>query len=145
MVIRLRNNSAYFWRKCLKQSYPDIIIGSQRRNSVIQEAEDSRAVKHVVYWKLPGTAAAEEGAKTSPEFKVMMMTMMMMIMIMMMMSSVQVSITVYGNHVMQVKGSTFLVSAAMCRLLVLRYHNNCSCGHSSASPPSPGWWTPPCQ
>ena len=32
-------------------------------------------MKHVVYWKLPGTAAAEEGAKTSPEFKVMMMTM----------------------------------------------------------------------
>ena len=30
-------------------------------------------MKHVVYWKLPGTAAAEEGAKTSPEFKVMMM------------------------------------------------------------------------
>ena len=122
MVIRLRNNSAYFWRKCLKQSYPDIIIGSQRRNSVIQEAEDSRAVKHVVYWKLPGTAAAEEGAKTSPEFKVMMMTMMIMIM-MMMMPSVQVSITVYGNHVMQVKGSTFLVSAAMCRV----YTVDCSC------------------
>ena len=78
-------------------------------------------MKHVVYWKLPGTAAAEEGAKTSPEFKVMVMMMMMMmmvIMIMMMMSSVQVSITVYGNHVMQVKGSTFLVSAAMCRLLL---------------------------
>ena len=36
----------------------------------------------------------------------------------MMMRSVQVSITVYGNHVMQVKGSTFLVSAAMCRLLL---------------------------
>ena len=72
-------------------------------------------MKHVVYWKLPGTAAAEEGAKTSPEFKVMMM---MMMGIMMMMSSVQVSITVYGNHVMQVKGSTFLVSAAMCRLLL---------------------------
>ena len=73
-------------------------------------------MKHVVYWKLPGTAAAEEGAKTSPEFKVMMM--IMVIMIMMMMPSVQVSITVYGNHVMQVKGSTFLVSAAMCRLLL---------------------------
>ena len=73
-------------------------------------------MKHVVYWKLPGTAAAEEGAKTSPEFKVMMM--MMVIMIMMMARSVQVSITVYGNHVMQVKGSTFLVSAAMCRLLL---------------------------
>ena len=75
----------------------------------------------MVYWKLPGTAAAEEGAKTSPEFKVMMMMMMvimMVMMIMMMMPSVQVSITVYGNHVMQVKGSTFLVSAAMCRLLL---------------------------
>ena len=78
-------------------------------------------MKHVVYWKLPGTAAAEEGAKTSPEFKVMMMMMMvimMVMMIMMMMPSVQVSITVYGNHVMQVKGSTFLVSAAVCRLLL---------------------------
>ena len=47
-----------------------------------------------------------------------MIMMVIMMMMMIMMASVQVSITVYGNHVMQVKGSTFLVSAAVCRLLL---------------------------
>ena len=36
IIINLRDCSAPFWRKCLKQTYPEIIVGSQRRDSVVQ-------------------------------------------------------------------------------------------------------------
>ena len=95
IIINLRDGSAPYWRKCLKQTYPEIIVGSQRRDSVvqaiiqearstwvtmtnIQEAKDSRAVKHVVYWKLNNSSSsAEDGAvsptKSSQPFKVILL------------------------------------------------------------------------
>ena len=36
IIINLRDSSAPFWRKCLKQTYPEIIVGSQRRDSMVQ-------------------------------------------------------------------------------------------------------------
>ena len=96
IIINLRDGSAPYWRKCLKQTYPEIIVGSQRRDSVvqaiiqeacstwvnmtnIQEAKDSRAVKHVVYWKLNNSqSSAEDGAasptKSSQPFKVILLS-----------------------------------------------------------------------
>ena len=34
-VIPLKEGSAPLWRKSLKQTYPNIIVGAQRKNSVV--------------------------------------------------------------------------------------------------------------
>ena len=92
-IIPLRDGSAPYWRKSLKQTYPSVIVGAQRRNSMVQvsiifkhicqpeyspqDAQDSRGVKHVVYWKHTNEAGAQP---------------------------IKVNITVYDNDVLQVVG-----------------------------------------
>ena len=91
-IIPLREGSAPIWRRSLKQTYPSIIVGAQRRNSVVQVsivtvlipassdyspqgAEGNRGVKHVVYWKHTNEAGAQP---------------------------LKVNITVYDNDILQV-------------------------------------------
>ena len=35
-IIALKEGSAPTWRRSLKQTYPSVIVGAQRRNSVVQ-------------------------------------------------------------------------------------------------------------
>ena len=34
-VIPLKESSAAIWRKSLKQTYPNVIVGAQRKNSIV--------------------------------------------------------------------------------------------------------------
>lgn len=80
----------------------------------LQEAGDSRAVKHVVYWRLP-SAGAEENKWDCHVFsqRIVSITCSKG-------QEFKLNITVYSNNVMQVKGSTFLLWTLECYPVLLR-------------------------
>ena len=139
IIINLRDSSAPFWRKCLKQTYPEIIVGSQRRDSMVQVTCQETCVTWVMItfirrlWTVEPWSMLSIGnwimrhplqrtgrhlqQKTANHLRLMELFLVWGSLInnqYIHLHIFQLSITVYDNNVMQVKGSTFLLWTLEC-------------------------------
>ena len=81
MVIKLKESSAMFWKRSIRQEYPTAIIGAVKKAGFIAQG-CGKAVRHVVYWKPGGEGSSQP---------------------------VKVNLVIYENDLLQVSGSGFFL------------------------------------
>ena len=81
IVINLRQGSVPFWKKVIRQMYPTVIIGAQKKSNFIAGGS-GKAIRFVAYWK-----ASSEGTG----------------------QPVKVNLVLYENDLLQVSGSGFFL------------------------------------
>ena len=86
IVMNLRQGSVPFWKKAVKQMYPTVIIGAQKKSNFIPGGS-GKAIRFVVYWK-----ASSEGTG----------------------QPVKVNLVLYENDLLQVSGSGFFLWTMDC-------------------------------
>ena len=81
IVMTLRQGSVPFWKKVIKQMYPTVIVGAQKKSNFVAGGS-GKAIRFVVYWK-----ASSEGTG----------------------QPVKVNLVLYENNLLQVSGSGFFL------------------------------------
>ena len=86
MVMTLKHGSVPFWKRAVKQMYPTVIVGAQKKSNFIPGGS-GKAIRFVVYWK-----ASSEGTG----------------------QPVKVNLVLYENDLLQVSGSGFFLWTMDC-------------------------------
>ena len=81
IIIKLKQGSVPFWKRVIKQMYPTVIIGAQKKSNFVGGGS-GKAIRFVVYWK-----ASSEGTG----------------------QPVKVNLVLYENDLLQVSGSGFFL------------------------------------
>ena len=86
IVMNLKHGSVQFWKRAIKQMYPTVIVGAQKKSNFIPGGS-GKAIRFVVYWK-----ASSEGTG----------------------QPVKVNLVLYENDLLQVSGSGFFLWTIDC-------------------------------